>query len=118
LSAQKTTGRLYTDLEVEKQNVARLVDEARNRGDSKALESEVARLRDELSQRLRATPSGGVPGNVAALVSAVGPMLWGLEQAIKYLEPFGASEAQLAAHVKQLQLLEKVLQRLATESAS
>ena len=106
LSAQKTTGRLYTELDVEKQSAQRL-------------QEEVERLRNDLQSAARMTPSsGGIPGNLAGLVAAVGPMLWGLEQAIKYLEPFGANEAQLAAHVKQLQLLEKVLQRLAAESAN
>ena len=56
--------------------------------------------------------------NVGALVSAVGPMLWGLEQAIKYLEPYGANEAALAAHVRQLQLLQVVLQRLQKEAGA
>ncbi|HEY4221398.1 MAG TPA: hypothetical protein VGO62_08645, partial [Myxococcota bacterium] len=98
LSAQKTTGRLYTDLDVEKQTVAR--------------------LHEELRQRTEAIPKNGaaVSDNLLSLVSAVGPMLWGLEQAIKYLEPFGAGEATLQSHVKQLQLLEKVLQRIAAES--
>ncbi len=123
LSAQKTTGRLYTDLEVEKQNVSRLeadLQQLRDKPAGDGLQDEVQRLRDELQRSAQslAASSPGVPSDLISLVSAVGPMLWGLEQAIKYLEPFGANEAALAGHVKQLQLLEKVLQRLAQESAA
>jgi predicted Zn finger-like uncharacterized protein len=127
-SAQKTTGRLYTDLDVEKQKVARLEEEVRtlksragNEGETTA---EIRRLKDELSrtqqqaqQAQQQAQSAPANGNVGALVSAVGPMLWGLEQAIKYLEPYGANEAALAAHVRQLQLLQVVLQRLQKESS-
>jgi chromosome segregation ATPase len=131
LSAQKTTGRLYTDLEVERQNAQRLEGEVlslqqqlqhgagKSNGTDIAMQLEVERLKDELarvSASLGATNPQGISPTLMNLVAAVGPMLWGLEQAIKYLEPYGASEAALASHVKQLQLLEKVLQRLSKES--
>lgn len=111
--AQKTTGRLYTDLDVEKQSVARLEAELRRlrQGDGEVT-AELQRLKQELSR----ASGAGVSASVNGLVAAVGPMLWGLEQAIKYLEPFGASEAALAAHVRQLQLLQVVLQKLQQES--
>ena len=117
-SAQKTTGRLYTDLEEAKNSVQRLEAELARAKNGGASSGEVQRLRDELARAAQMTPGGGIPGNLGALVSAVGPMLWGLEQAIRYLEPFGANEAALAAHVKQLQLLEKVLQRIAKDSGA
>lgn len=123
-SAQKTTGRLYTDLDVEKQNVARLETElkvaranaSKVSGADGEVTAEVKRLKEELA-RAQQSASAAPGGNLGALVSAVGPMLWGLEQAIKYLEPFGANEAALQAHVRQLQLLQVVLQRLQKESA-
>ena len=102
-SAQKTTGRLYTELEIEKQNAERLTAELR---DHKTAWTTVV------------TPGGGISGSVAALVSAVGPMLWGLEQAIKHLESTQTGDPAMANHLRQLLLLQGVLQRLARESAS
>lgn len=123
--AQKATGRLATELEVEKQTVLRLEAEvaslsrrAATQGSDRtaALEAEISRLQGELS-RSSARPSHGTSQALVGLVSAVGPMLWGLEQAIAYLEPFGTNEAELAAHVRQLQLLQAVLKRLAAEAS-
>lgn len=119
-SAQKTTGRLYTDLDVEKQTVARLESELRAlkaNDPGGEVTQELRRLKDELA-RASQQPANNGNSNVNALVSAVGPMLWGLEQAIKYLEPYGTNEAALAAHVRQLQLLQVVLQRLQKEGNS
>ncbi len=107
-SAQITTGRLLTELEAERQkhgDLARLGE----------LQQEVARLRDELS---RAGPRNAVPPNLASLVAAVAPMLWGLEQALQYLEPFAGNELALANHVRQLHLLHGVLKRLAAEAGA
>ncbi|MDP2344828.1 MAG: zinc-ribbon domain-containing protein [Deltaproteobacteria bacterium] len=70
------------------------------------LQVEIENLRAEQSMTEVSTssPSG--------LIAAVGPMLWGLEQSISYLEQFAGNEATLAGHVKQLRLLQKVLARL------
>jgi predicted Zn finger-like uncharacterized protein len=128
-NATKTTGRLYTELEVEKTTVARLEAEnnflkARGTGDSgraDQLTAEVQRLKDEIA-RLQASSSsaGGAPpsSSVTSLVAAVGPLLWGLEQAVKYLEPFAASEPTLATHVRQLQILQAVLKKLNDDAAT
>jgi hypothetical protein len=56
-----------------------------------------------------------LPPQQLALIGAVSPMLWGLEQAIRYLEPFAAGEPEMAGHLRQLQLLQGVLKRLAAE---
>jgi predicted Zn finger-like uncharacterized protein len=85
-----------------------------------SLNAEIARLRvqvDELQAKLEAStssspPTAGASPELQGLIGAVGPMLWGLEQALGYLEQFAANEATLASHVKQLQLLQKVLARL------
>ncbi len=77
------------------------------------LQAELAQARDELERLRRAPASSGTPPELAGLIAAVGPMLWGLEQALVYLEQFSGSEPVLAGHVKQLRLLQKVLTRLA-----
>ena len=111
-SAQITTGRLLTELEAERQKHAAIEIEARRVPE---LLAELARLRDELS---RAGPRNAVPPNLASLVAAIAPMLWGLEQALQYLEPFAGNEAALASHVRQLQLLHGVLRRLTEEAGA
>jgi predicted Zn finger-like uncharacterized protein len=75
------------------------------------LEAELTRLKTELEIARRG--GGGAGPEVMGLVSAVSPMLWGLEQAITYLEPFAAQQPELGGHVRQLQLLKGVLERLA-----
>lgn len=128
LGAQKTAGRLYTELDQEKSHVARLQAElaaaqSRPAGDGAQVEqlrTEVQTLREELarasasSATAKATNGSAPPADLVTLVAAVGPMLWGLEQSITYLEPYGASEPTLASHVRQLQLLQAVLKRLAS----
>ncbi len=52
----------------------------------------------------------------SGLIAAVGPMLWGLEQSISYLEQFAGKDATLAGHVRQLRLLQKVLARMTDAS--
>ena len=66
-------------------------------------------------EKLRAQPAvapGATGPPATSLIAAVGPMLWGLEHSIKYLEQFADGDATLAGHVRQLQLLDKVLTRL------
>ncbi len=85
-----------------------------------ALQAELDALRGRLAtaeaEVARATASAargpGVSTDVIGLIGAVGPMLWGLDQALAYLEQFADSEPTLAGHVKQLRLLQKVLTRL------
>jgi hypothetical protein len=50
------------------------------------------------------------------MIAAIGPMLWGLDNSITYLEQFAGNEKTLAGHVRQLRLLQKVLQRLADQT--
>lgn len=111
-SAQITTGRLLTELEAERQKHGSSDADAHRIAE---LQGELMRLRDDLS---RAGPRAGASQNLMSLIAAVAPMLWGLEQALQYLEPFAGNEAALAGHVRQLQLLHGVLQRLAQEAAS
>lgn len=79
------------------------------------LQADVIRLRAQLASQAASSVAGGAPSSVRTLVSAIGPMLWGLEQSLGYLEQYAANEATLAGHVRQLHLLEKVLKRLVDE---
>jgi serine/threonine protein kinase len=69
------------------------------------LKAEVARLEEKIVSLSSLSPS-------ASLIGAVGPLLWGLEQAIAHLATPAAADATLAQHVRQLQLLHAVLKRL------
>lgn len=109
-SAQITTGRLLTELEVERQKNAGV-----ETGRVAELQAELARARDQLA---RAGPRNASTSNLTALVAALAPMLWGLEQALQYLEPFAGNEEALTNHVRQLQLLQGVLKRLTQEAAA
>lgn len=82
------------------------------------LQADVERLRAQLTQQAAAivAPSSGPTSSVRSLISAIGPMLWGLDHSVDYLEQFAGNEATLALHVKQLRLLQKLLQRLVDES--
>lgn len=111
-SAQITTGRLLTELEAERQKHGSVEADARRAAE---LQQEVVRLRDELS---RAGSRTGTSDRLMTLISAVAPMLWGLEQALQYLEPFAGNEPALANHVKQLQLLHGVLKHMAQEAGA
>jgi hypothetical protein len=77
------------------------------------LQADVERLRAQLATQASAAPST----SLRSLIAAVGPMLWGLEQSVGYLEQFAGNEPALAQHVKQLHLLQKVLKRLVDEAA-
>ena len=121
LAAQKVIDALHVEIE---QLKAANYAASQGRGPQASdLEAEVRRLRDQLAAAALA-PSPvpldgkGTVGHLQGLIAAVGPMLWGLEQAIKYLEPFSSNEPALAGHVRQLQLLCGVLTRLHRESAS
>lgn len=79
----------------------------------------IAHLQEELQRARQQNPGpGSTPNAVLSLIGAVNPMLWGLDQAIRYLEPFASSEPTLANHVRQLQLLAGVLKRLAEASGN
>lgn len=83
------------------------------------LQREVEQLREKLRSQVdaaTANTAGGSSPSLRSLVAAVGPLLWGLDQALTYIEPFSTNEATLAGHVKQLRLLQKVLQRLVDEA--
>lgn len=88
-----------------------------------ALTQDLATARQQLlnasSSSSSSTSSGGnMSPTVRSLVAAVSPMLWGLENSVAYLEQFSANDATLGGHVKQLRLLQKVLQRLVDEGAA
>jgi len=72
-----------------------------------AAEAELARAPVSSS-----SPPAELAPELAGLVGAITPMLWGLEQALGYLEQFASGEPTLASHVRQLRLLQKVLTRL------
>jgi predicted Zn finger-like uncharacterized protein len=113
--AEKTTGRLYTELDDKKRALERLEQELRNLREAERDKTNPAAAPAPISA---ISPSGPVMSPaLASLVAAVAPMLWGLEQAIKYLEPFANNEPALAGHLRQLLLLQGVLQRLAKEAA-
>lgn len=78
-----------------------------------ALQSELESLRAQLTREVPASSSGAPSSATMSMIAAIGPMLWGLDNSISYLEQFAGSEATLAGHVRQLRLLQKVLQRLA-----
>ena len=85
-----------------------------------ALQKEVQALKDKLVAQvdaLAANTSSGPSPSLKSLIAAIGPLLWGLDQALTYIEPFAGNEVALAGHVRQLRLLQKVLQRLVDEAA-
>jgi predicted Zn finger-like uncharacterized protein len=81
-----------------------------------SLQADVERLREQLMAKAETMTSSTTSPSMRSLIGAIGPMLWGLEQSIGYLEQFAGNEATLASHVKQLHLLEKVLKRLVDEA--
>jgi predicted Zn finger-like uncharacterized protein len=84
-----------------------------------ALTQELATARQQLASSSSSSSSGGsMSPTVRSLVAAVSPMLWGLENSVTDLEQFSANDATLGGHVKQLRLLQKVLQRLVDEGAA
>jgi predicted Zn finger-like uncharacterized protein len=119
--AQTVAGRLTSELDtarrtIDKQNadLARLQQGgAAATPTNPLLEDEVARLREQLAAAQSAPPSAGADPQVMGLISAVAPMLWGLDQTVTYLEPFAASQPELGGHVRQLQLLAGMLHKLA-----
>ena len=117
---QKTTA---ADLDVANALVASLQADVSvlRAGNSPAAQSEAAKkiaaLQVELESLRAEQGMVEVPASGAmSLIAAVGPMLWGLEQSISYLEQFAGNEATLAGHVRQLRLLQKVLARLSENS--
>lgn len=78
------------------------------------LQADVERLRGQAASQ---STAAGTSTSTRSLIAAVGPMLWGLEQSVGYLEQFAGNEPALAQHVKQLHLLQKVLKRLVDEVA-
>ncbi|MDP2342805.1 MAG: serine/threonine-protein kinase [Deltaproteobacteria bacterium] len=73
--------------------------------------TEVARLQAEIA-RLEAKLMASSSSSAAGLISAVGPLLWGLEQAIAHIASLAPAEATLGNHLRQLQILHAVLKRL------
>lgn len=98
INAQKVSGRLTNELDTQRGIIAHLQDELIRARQAQAAAPPV--------------PSHAPNEQVLSLVEAVSPLLWGLDQAIHYLEPFAASEPTLAGHVRHLQLLAGVLKRL------
>jgi len=97
--------RLRAELDVGSAECARLVQMTSEQ------ERETQRLKNELMKAQ--TSSGGAGPELTALLAALPPMLWGLERAVEYLEPFAKSETTLDAHVRQLALLRGLLKKLA-----
>lgn len=132
LDTQRRERTMSADLEVANSLISSLKAEVQvlkggNTGPAQAqaahkieqLQADVQRLRDQLMAQADAmtAPAAGPSPSVRSLISAIGPMLWGLEQSVGYLEQFAGNEPTLAQHVKQLGLLQKVLKRLVDESA-
>lgn len=132
LETQRRERTVMADLEVANSLISSLKAEVQvlkggNTGPAQAqaaqkieqLQGDVQRLRDQLMAQADAMTSPAASGpstSVRSLISAIGPMLWGLEQSVGYLEQFAGNEPTLAQHVKQLGLLQKVLKRLVDES--
>jgi predicted Zn finger-like uncharacterized protein len=121
LSAQKLAGKLTHDVDVARREARSAKDRAddlerqlaaASGGGAKnsVLEQEVQRLKEQLAT---AAGGGDMAPEVATLVGAIAPMLWGLDQAIDYIEPFAQNEAALGTHVQKLKLLAGLLKRLA-----
>lgn len=86
-------------------------------GQSNDATRQIAVLQSEL-EALRAQTSKmpTTSSSTQSMIAAIGPMLWGLDNSITYLEQFAGNEKTLAGHVRQLRLLQKVLQRLADQT--
>ena len=76
--------------------------------------AELARWKAEVA-RLEAKLASSSSSSNAGLIGAVGPLLWGLEQAIAYLTTLSATDPALPNHLRQLQILHAVLKRLVDE---
>lgn len=95
-----------------------------------ALAQEVARLRDDANDKSydTRTPTKNVrpkppllprtttstTSTIVALMAAIDPMLWGLEEASRHFERLGVND-EGAMHIRHLRLLERLLRRLNTE---
>lgn len=107
-------------------------DEIDVRSQIAALSAEVARLRSELhvpptnpegttttatpttpTTTTKARPFSSTP-TIVALLAAIDPMLWGLEEAVKHFEAT-SSTPETELHLRHLRLLEKLLRRLNDE---
>ncbi len=109
--AERTTGKLTVDLESTRQELEALKRDG-GKGDGKDAEqyrAEAERLRKQLAM---VVDSGREFVDPADLLAAVGPLVWGLDNAIEYIEPFAGTEPLLQGHFRQLQLLSGVIHRL------
>jgi chromosome segregation ATPase len=110
-------GRLRAELDVGSAECARLIQM------QSEADREVQRLRAELLKAStavaaeKAVPLSAAP-EVMSLIAALPPMLWGLERAVEYLEPFAKTETMLDAHVRQLSLLRGLMKKLIELSPS
>ena len=111
--AQRTTGKLTVELESARQELA----QAEGGG---SVESGAAKERDHYrneAERLRKqlalmVDDGREFVDPDELLNSVGPLLWGLDNAIEYISPFAGTEPLLQGHFRQLQLLSGVIHRL------
>lgn len=76
------------------------------------LERELAAAQAELRSARDKTGLASVEDEVMALMTAIAPLLWALDQSVQYLSPFSATEPVLSNHVRNLQLLSGVLRKL------
>jgi chromosome segregation ATPase len=129
LEVQRRERTMQADLEVANGLIASLQTEVHilKGGTSTAAQTQAAQkveqlqadvVRSQVAAQVEAMTSAtnAASPSMRSLISAIGPMLWGLNQSVGYLEQFAANEATLAGHVKQLHLLEKVLKRLVDEA--
>lgn len=125
--AQKTVGRLTTELEsaqsvIGRQQLALRDLQAAHEGsegsphpaEGSPAVDDVVRLKDELTQlRARLEASAQVTG----MVASASPLLWGLDQAVENIGGLVGEHPSLAPHLRQLQLLAGFLRRLQGEDA-
>ncbi|MFZ9889550.1 MAG: zinc-ribbon domain-containing protein [Myxococcota bacterium] len=76
------------------------------------LEQELTAARADLHAAHANAGPTAVDNDLRALVEALSPMLWALDQTLHYLGPFSVSEAVLAGHLRNLQLLAGLLRKL------
>ncbi|HEY1099597.1 MAG TPA: hypothetical protein VGF99_11745 [Myxococcota bacterium] len=99
--------------------------EADIRSQIKSLSAEVARLREHVTHASSSPPAPArsrrgraqesTTPTVVALLTAIDPMLWGLEEAVKYFATTAPSTPERELHLRHLHLLQKLLARLNDE---
>lgn len=115
------TQRLRGELTAQKVLVERLQSDALEHTKS-AGKDEASALRSELeavrAQMRETSAQSGASHEIAGLLAAVAPMLWGLDNAITDMQRGAATEAELENHLRHLRLLSGILKKLSQCASS